>query len=213
MSLAGRTELTSLILGLAALSSFSDIAPGLCDMRAFWQHAAACAAYAGLLAERCPGTVRDRVFVGGLLHDLGQLVILRKLPAAAGRALLLSRVECLPISDAETAVIGFDHAAVGQVLLTRWNFPDSLTAMVADHHKPDARPETRETSLVHVADILATAWAWPAFGGAPVPALSQAAWESLGMSETVLAEVAAAGDERIQSIESVFFSDFPSPAQ
>jgi len=213
VSMVGQTELTSLILGLAALSSFSDIAPGLCDMRAFWRHAAACGTYAGLLAGFCPGAAGERVFVGGLLHDIGQLVILRKLPAAAGRALLLSRVECLPISEAETAVLGFDHAAVGRVLLARWNFPDTLADMAANHHKPDGRPESRETALVHIADILATAWAWPAFGGAPVPALHEKAWASLGLSETVLAEVAATGDNRIREIESVFFTESTGLAQ
>ena len=76
-----------LVLGLAALSAFSDIAPGLCDMRGFWGHAAACGVYASLLAAACPGTAPERVFVGGLLHDIGQLVIMRKLPAAALRGL------------------------------------------------------------------------------------------------------------------------------
>jgi HD-like signal output (HDOD) protein len=206
VSMVGEKELTTLVLGLAALSAFSDIEPGLCDMRAFWRHAAACGVYASLLAAACPGTSPDRVFVGGLLHDIGQLVILCKLPAAAGRALLLSRVEGIPTSEAETAVLGFDHAAVGQALLGGWNFPPALTAMVADHHHPDGRPESREAALVHIASILATAWAWPAFSAAPVPALCEAAWRSTGLSEAIIAEVSATGDARIGDIESVFFS-------
>lgn len=213
VAMVGQTELTSLVLGLAALSAFSDIAPGLWDMRAFWRHAAGCGVYASLLSAACPGTDPDRVFVGGLLHDIGQLVILCKLPAAAGRALLLSRVECIPTSEAEKAVLGFDHTAVGQVLLDRWNFPPSLAAMVVDHHQPDGRPESRETALVHIADILATAWAWPAFTGAPVPRLCEAAWRSTGLSPAILAGVAETGDARIGDIESVFFSAKASPGQ
>jgi HD-like signal output (HDOD) protein len=213
VSMVGQKELITLVLGLAACNAFSDIPPALCDMRAFWRHASACGVYATLLAAACPGTSPDRVFVGGLLHDIGQLVILRKLPAAAGRALLLSRIEGLPMREAETAVLGFDHAAVGRALLGRWNFPPSLTAMITDHHQPDGRPESRETALVHIADILATAWAWPAFSGAPVPALCEAAWRSAGLSESVLIEIAETGDARITDIESVFFSDAACPIQ
>jgi HD-like signal output (HDOD) protein len=182
-------------------------------MRAFWRHAAACAVYASLLAASCPGTSPERVFVGGLLHDLGQLVILRKLPAAAGRALLLSRVEGLPDAEAETAVLGIDHAAVGRALLAGWHFPESLAAIAGDHHSPTGDARDRETALVHVADILATAWAWPPFAGSPVPALSEAAWRSLGLSESVLTEVAAAGDDRIRDIESIFFNPAGRPPQ
>ncbi|EFL50321.1 putative signal transduction protein [Solidesulfovibrio fructosivorans JJ]] len=211
VSMVGRKELTTLAMGLAAVSAFDDIAPELWDMRAFWGHAAACGVYASLLAEDCPGTAPHRVFVGGLLADIGQLVILRKLPAAACRALLLSRTEGLPIAVAETAVLGFDHTAVGRTLLAHWHFPQALTAMVADHLRPDGRPETRETALVHVADILATAWAWPAFSSAPVPALSEAAWDSLGIAPETLAQVAEAGDVRIRDIESVFFAANPLP--
>jgi HD-like signal output (HDOD) protein len=213
VDMVGRKELTTLIMSLAALNAFDDIEPGLWDMRAFWRHAAACAVYASLLAASCPGTSPERAFVGGLLHDLGQLVILRKLPAAAGRALLLSRVEGLPDAEAETVVLGIDHAAVGRALLAGWHFPDSLAAMAGDHHNPSGDAGDRETALVHVADILATAWAWPPFSGSPVPALSEAAWRSLGLPESTLAEVAAAGDDRIRDIESIFFNPAARPPQ
>lgn len=213
IAMVGQKELTTLVLGLAACNAFTDIAPGLWDMRAFWSHAAACGVYATALAEACPGTTTDRVFVGGLLHDIGQLVILRKLPAAAGRALLLARIEGLPLTEAETAVLGFDHTAVGRALLSNWNFPASLVDMVANHHRPSGRPEDRETAIIHVADILATALVWPAMGGPQVPPLSEAAWHSLGLPETVLARVAATGDERIRDIEAVFFNDCTAPPQ
>uniref|UniRef100_I2PWC8 Putative signal transduction protein n=1 Tax=Desulfovibrio sp. U5L TaxID=596152 RepID=I2PWC8_9BACT len=214
VALVGRAELATLVMGLAAVNAFGDIDPKLCDMRAFWSHGAACGTYAALLAAACPGTAPDRVFVGGLLHDIGQLVILRRLPAAAGRALLLSRIEGLPLAEAEDAVLGFDHAAVSRALLEGWHFPDTLTAMAAGHHQPDGRPEARETALVHVADILATAWAWPAFAGAPVPALSEPAWRSLGLSASVLPGIAAAGEDRIRDTESVFFpAQTPPPAR
>jgi HD-like signal output (HDOD) protein len=206
VTMVGQKELSTLVTGLAAVSAFSDISPELCDMRMFWRHAAACGVYASLLARSAPGLAPDRGFVGGLLHDLGQLVILRKLPAAAGRALILSRVEGLPASEAETAVLGFDHAAVGRTLLAGWNFPPALVAMAGDHHHPDGAPASREIALIHVADILAQAWDWPAFSGPPTPALNERAWHSLGLPESVLADVARDGDAAIAEIESVFFA-------
>jgi len=213
VTVVGQKELTTLVLGLAACNAFTDIPPGLCDMRAFWRQAAACGVYASLLAEACPGTAPDRVFVGGLLHDIGELVILRKIPAAEGRALLLAHIECLPLCEAEKAVLGFDNTAVSRALLTRWHFPDALVAMVADHHQPSGRPEDRETAIIHVADILATALAGPARGGPQVPPLDEPAWRSLGLPESILEQVAATGDARIGDIEAVFFDDSRPPTQ
>lgn len=207
VSMVGQKDLSSLVMGLAACQAFPDIAPDLCDMRAFWSHAAACGVYAAALAEACPGTAPDRVFIGGLLHDIGQLVILRKIPAAAGRAMLLSRIEGLPLPEAETAVLGFDHALVGKALFTNWHFPASLRDMVANHHQPSGRPEDKETAIIHVADIMATALAWPALPGPLVPPLNETAWHSLGLPESILRDVAAAGDDRIRDIEDVFFTD------
>ena len=101
----------------------------------------------------------------------------------------------------------------GRALMTNWNFPPALTAMVADHHAPDGQPQSRETAIVHIADILAQAWVWPAFPGPPTPGASEAAWRSLGLAETVLTDVAAAGDARIAEIESLFFGASPKPTQ
>jgi HD-like signal output (HDOD) protein len=213
VTVVGQKELSTLVLGLAACQAFTDIPPELCDMRAFWRHAAACGVYASGLAEACPGTAPDRVFVGGLLHDIGQLVILRKIPAAAGRALLLSRIEGLPLCEAEAAVLGFDHTTVGRTLLDNWHFPASLRDMVADHHQPSGQPEARDTAIIHVADIMAAALAWPVTGGPLVPPLAEAAWRSLELPTAILATVAEAGDERIRDIEDVFFTDNRQHAQ
>jgi len=213
VTVVGQKELTTLSLGLAACSAFTDVPPGLCDMRAFWRQSAACGVYAAALAEVCPGTIPDRVFVGGLLHNIGELVILQKLPAAEGRALLLAHIEGLPLDEAEKAVLGFDNTAVSRALLSRWHFPAPLIAMVADHHHPSNRPEARETVLIHVASILADALAGPLHSGPQVPPVNEAAWRSLGLPETMLAEVAAAGDDRIDDIESVFFDSGRPPAQ
>lgn len=210
VAMVGQKELTNLVLGLAACNAFTDIPPDLWDMRSFWQHAASCGVYATTLAESCPGTSPDRVFVGGLLHDIGQLVILRKIPAAAGRALLLARIEGMLLREAERAVLGFDHDAVSKALLTRWNFPESLVAMVADHDHPSGRPEDRETAVIHVADILATALAPAGPDGPLVTPLDSAAWRSLDITEAILPMVAETGDARIKEIETVFF-ETPAP--
>lgn len=213
VTVVGQKELTTLVFGLAACSAFADIPPELCDMRAFWHEAAACGAYAATLAEACPGTTADRAFVGGLLHDIGKLVILQKIPAAEGRALLLAKIERIPLHEAERAVLGFDNTAVSRALLSRWHFPGSLITMVADHHQPSDRPEARETAIIHVADILAAALAGPLRSGPQVPPVDDAAWRSLGLPETMLAEVAATGDARIDDIEAVFFDSGRPPTQ
>lgn len=201
--LIGINELRTLILGMGTMSAFQDIPPRLMDMRAFWRHSIACGVHAGLLGREVSGVSRERLFIGGLLHDIGQLVILKKMPAAAMRAMLLCKAELLPLSEAETAVFGFDHARVGEVLLEQWRFPEPLIRIVARHHAPSTSPDDREAAVVHIADIMAWIFPEPPRGIFALPAFRPTAWEALDLRPEMLAAVAEEAEAQIRDIESV----------
>lgn len=94
---------------------------------------------------------RDRLAVASLLHDIGQLVLWRSYPDHP-----------LPIADAaltpqqrlqrERKTLGFDHAAVGGVLIGRWGLPGLLAKTIARHHDSEA---AGEAAIIRLADMLA----------------------------------------------------------
>ena len=85
------------------------------------------AVIARLIAGR--GRMRDgeSLFLSGLLHSVGRLVFLARLPVECGEVLSLVRSGELSLNDAEVRVFGFSHAEVGAALLEGWGLPARLT--------------------------------------------------------------------------------------
>lgn len=103
-----------------------------------------------------PGSVRDDVFLGGLLHDIGKVVLGCNLPRQYREV-----VRCFQDPEAahaaERRIFGTTHAEVGGYLLWLWGFPRNVTEIVVRHHT--AGPETGEVldpaGVVSLADELA----------------------------------------------------------
>jgi len=102
----------------------------------------------------------EYAFVGGLLHDVGKLVLMAKLPTEYGQAVALSRTEAIPLAQAERQVLGANHAEVGAYLIGLWGLPGSIIEVLAFHHCPrmSKEPPSRASALtaVHIADAQAT---------------------------------------------------------
>lgn len=123
-----------------------------------WQHSLLTAHVAVLLAGRSPSPVLDPAiaYTGGLIHDIGKIVISRALtPDAQAAVLELVGQKENSLLAAERAVLGTDHAEVGAELLKKWRLPEILIEAVAHHHRPATQPHAKLSTLVHVADLIA----------------------------------------------------------
>jgi HD-like signal output (HDOD) protein len=210
VTIVGSRQLTTLALGISVVSLFRDLPPGLADVKSVWKHSVACglaaSALAGLVAACLPDGA-ERLFVAGLLHDVGRLVMYRNLPELSGRALRQARIEKALVRPAEIRFFGFDHAALGQALLTQWRFPESLALAVGCHHGPGRRGWTPDTAIVHVADVMVNALRLGSSGEYYVPPLSHEAFAILGMAPQTLAEAARKAEGQLDAVLSVFLPD------
>ena len=156
VTVIGLRELRGLVLAASAVESFSKLPNDVLNLVNFWRHSVYCGVVSQLLAQKCNVLHSERLFVAGLLHDIGKLVITNKLIDESRE--VIKRVEKKKKFDfdIEQAVLGFDHAEVGGVLLKEWNMPESLCNSVMYHHRPKAVTElTIEICIVHIANILA----------------------------------------------------------
>jgi hypothetical protein len=71
----GGQEISTLVLGISAMNAFKDIPPELINMRTFWEHSVAVGVYARLLGAAGGQGGAERLFVAGILHDIGRLVL------------------------------------------------------------------------------------------------------------------------------------------
>ena len=102
-------------------------------MEIFWRHSLYTACACKLLAvDREVGLPGD-LFMVGLMHDLGRLVLLGSVPVQYSD--ILRGTEAGENSwDLERDLFGFDHAEVGAELFRAWNFPDLIIQLTQEHH-------------------------------------------------------------------------------
>ncbi len=140
VALLGADTIKALVLGVGVFSQFSDSAGGGFDLEALWEHSfrTAAAAKRIALAEGVDGQETDEAFTGGLLHDVGKLVLGRGFPERYHDALSHASERGIEHVQSEREIFGATHAEVGAYLLALWGLPDPVVAAVAYHHTPDA---------------------------------------------------------------------------
>lgn len=201
----GGNEISMLALGISAINAFKDIPPELMNMKDFWTHSVACGVCAKALGAAVGGLPAERLFVAGMLHDIGRLILFKKLPHAATEAIYYSLANLTPLYLAERDVIGFTHAEVGSMLMHAWKFPEELTRIVECHHDPLSGPDKIESAVVHVADMLAMAMGYTPKGSRILATLKAEAWDPLGLDPDRLPEIAEIAESQLTAIMNAFF--------
>ena len=80
VTIIGTKEISALALGLCVMEAFSDIPEELIDMKAFIRHSLVCGMVARILAAMNKVAETEQMFVAGLLHDVGKLIIFKYYP-------------------------------------------------------------------------------------------------------------------------------------
>ena len=82
-----------------------------------------------------PASLRPDAMLGGMLHELGRLLICSNFPVEDRTIADLVRTQGLAIDEAERSVLGFDHAEVGAYLLRLWHLSEETARGLELHHK------------------------------------------------------------------------------
>lgn len=156
----GFNTVRNLVLGVSAFGLLSQkgTSAGLNRMK-FWEHSVAAAVAASILAKKKQiqnRAIVEEAFVGGLLHDIGELFLDCYFPVQYAITLACAAREEVPMIEAERTVLGMDHVMIGRQIAERWNFPPLLTTAVGAHDAPAHGADFFEAAaLVHAADWLA----------------------------------------------------------
>lgn len=107
------------------------------DEGELWRHSVTTAIASQLIARET-GVDENSAFTGGLLHDVGKVVLSQALETRYIQ--LIEEVEKSEISliEAEKLLLGVQHAEIGGRLLARWKFATGLVTAVWFHHNPGA---------------------------------------------------------------------------
>jgi len=156
ITIIGTRGLRDLILATSVINNFAGMPSDHIDMQKFWSHSLYCGVIARLIAVKCNALHTEPFFVSGLLHDIGQLIILNKLPEMSRETQMRANDGAISLHQIEHEVIGFDHAKVGAELLRDWRLPETIVDSTEFHHEPSkAELSPLGASIVHIASELA----------------------------------------------------------
>lgn len=195
ITLMGTRQLHNLILATSVARAFSNIPDSVVNMAAFWWSSVYCGVASRLLAVRCHVLDTERLFVAGLLRDIGHLVMYQQIPKEARDAQVRAVELQQPLHQVEREVLGFDFADVGAELMRAWGLPRGLEEVVALHTRPgEAEAFALETAIVHLAAVCTARNQTTHFDAHAAPALDATVWTLTGLSEAVLEPLSEEAD-------------------
>ncbi|UJX39525.1 HDOD domain-containing protein [Desulfovibrio sp. JY] len=202
--LLGLNQLSTLAMGVSVLPLFRDIPPDCVDLRQFWQHSIGVGLVAKILSARLGDPSPERYFVAGLLHDIGRLVLYKRIPDVSGEALARAAESNRHLVVVERETFGFDHAELGGMLLRKWRFPESLEQTVWRHHDPMAADVPLEPAIINVADMVAVATLAGGSGERLIPEFIPQAWRLAAISPSDLPEIVAMAESHLEVVCAMF---------
>lgn len=123
--LGGKTVM-DMLLAVAAMGLFKDAWGAGLRVR---EHSVGVAVVARHLAVVCGWSGASQVFLAGLMHDVGKLLIMQAdeydYPPDGG----------IDVHLGERTALGYDHAVLGGHALRLWEVPEPLPVVVAWHHQ------------------------------------------------------------------------------
>ncbi|MDP2806247.1 MAG: HDOD domain-containing protein [Gallionellaceae bacterium] len=125
-------------LSLSMMTSLNRRPPGRLDVEKLWQHSLSIAIIMDMLARYMPQALRpgdEEVYLAGLLHDIGFLVLDFIAPQVSDEfhARLLAEPEC-SMEEMEAKILEMTHSELGAQLVSHWDLPEPIVAVVRSHH-------------------------------------------------------------------------------
>jgi putative nucleotidyltransferase with HDIG domain len=154
----GVDTLRALTLSTGVFSAFQSMGSAQSLLADLHRHSLTTGLVASAIAkaESLPKKVGDSSLVGGLLHDVGKLVLAANCPEEYEVVLNTVKKDGAPCYEVERQMFGATHAEIGAYLLYLWALPDLVCKAVAFHHNPGGYSATTFTgaAAIHVADAL-----------------------------------------------------------
>ena len=129
------------------------------EMIDFWKHSLAVAVASKSIAQKAGVDSPDNCFVGGLLHDVGKVILAQYFKDDFAKVWTRMTNEYLPFYEAEQQELSVDHTQIGAYLADRWQLPQGLTDAIRWHH--NFQPDNGNAGFIiniHLADILVNSY-------------------------------------------------------
>lgn len=158
VNIIGMKRLRDLALATATVKAFEKTTNPLLPQEEFWLHSIRCGLAAKFLGEQAKLPQSESLFIAGLLHDIGDLIMFHRVPEESRLAIeqTVEDSDTVSLQEAEQKILGFNHAMVGMELAKHWNLPALFIESIRWHHEPEKATQfQKQVAVVHIANTLA----------------------------------------------------------
>ena len=129
------------------------------DIKGFWIHSVAVAVTSKYLAEKTRLQAAEDAFTGGLLHDIGKVVLAQFFQDLFRNVWASAKQDNLSLYEAESREILITHAQIGAHLAKKWRLSRAMVDTILYHHEVSkSAHDINLLMIVHVADIIVNSY-------------------------------------------------------
>lgn len=149
----GTRSVYDLVLAYGVAYAFKDLDKQVIDLDKFWELGVNCALLAKFFAEDIGIREPEKLFVCGLLHNLGELVLVQVDPDVAKKGTQVSAHD-RPL-ELQKKHLGFSYTDISAELLKLWGIPEDISQIIASTHASESKADTKEQKILQLSYILA----------------------------------------------------------
>jgi len=192
----GLTAVHNIAMSTSVFSTFGKRGVGDFTPEEFWQHSISTGIATAVLYERTRDTLgrrfgTDVLHLSGLLHDIGKIILAQYYHEEFVAAIEMAKEKEMSLLQAESEVIGIDHAEIGAWLGLKWNLSSEFLQVVRWHHDPESADAEHQSlvMLCHTGNYICNLEKIGYSGDAAAPSFQQKVWINLGLTVKDISQI------------------------
>lgn len=206
VGMLGAQQVHDLVLATSVAETFDGMSNPVMNMQRYWLKSVTCAVASRELAVLCNVLDSERVFVAGLLRDIGHLILYQSAPGPAQQALEHAHKQGVPLYKVERVLLGICYAKVGGALMRQWNLPRSLWEPAEFHVEPAMAKEfPLITAIVHIAAVVTEAMQGNEDQQGALGKVDANAWQVTGLGVEQCMEIQEKVEKQLPAVMNLIF--------
>jgi len=206
VTIIGTKDLRDLVLTTTTIDLFSNMHSKKRHIQQLWRHSLYCAVVSRILAESLHDQNAERLFVSGLLHDIGLMILYQGIPETTHHSIQQASETGTSLASIEKTILGFTHTDVGFHLAKKWRLPENITEAIQYHHTPaQAEKCPVETAIVHIANTLTDMIDNENDLSIIQPTIDHEIWKVSGLDDTAIDSVLENAPQQLDEIYGLLF--------
>lgn len=149
----GQNQIKNIVLTSSLFSVFPNRNQKF-DLIKLWEHGLGCALISRIIAVIAGYKDPEKAYLGGLLHDMGEIVLSQYYREEFDTVLDTVVKEHIEFHLAEQRMLGISHSDLAELFKEHWGFSDDITEVIALHHAPQkAKIDPCLVSIVSIANM------------------------------------------------------------